>query len=78
MQQNDVGLNKRVMEKVHRVLNYKSAGNMEFAFRSVGKLEPGMVKLIKTVVEECDICKRNSRSRSKPTVAIPRASGILC
>ena len=50
------------MEKVYRVLNHKSAKNMEFAFRSAGKLEPGMARLIKTVVEDCDICRKNSRS----------------
>jgi hypothetical protein len=31
-------------------------------------------KLIDDVVEKCEICKRNSRSKSKPSVAIPRAS----
>ena len=64
VKQKDVGLNKRWIEKVPRVLNHKSAKNMEFSFRSAGNLEPGMAKLIKTVVEECDICKKNSRSRS--------------
>ena len=44
VKENDVVLNKRSMEKVHRVLNHKSAKNMEFAFRSAGKLEPGMIK----------------------------------
>ena len=59
VKENDVVLNKRSMEKVHRVLNHKSAKNMEFVFRSTGKLEPGMVKLIKEVVEECEVCKIN-------------------
>ena len=74
VKQNDVGLNKRPMEKVHRVLYHNSAKNMEFGFRSAGKREPGIVKSIKAVMEECDICKRNRRSRLRPTVVIPRAS----
>ena len=32
-----------------------------------------MSKMIKEVVEGCSICQKNSRSRSKPSVAIPRA-----
>ena len=34
---NDVGCNKRAMEKVYRVFDYKGVKNMEFAFRSAGK-----------------------------------------
>ena len=49
MKKNDVVLNRRAMKKVHRVLNHKSTKNMEFLFRSAGKLEPGMVKVIKIV-----------------------------
>ena len=33
-----------------------------------------MLKMIKEVVDECNICKKNSRSRSRPVVAVPRAS----
>ena len=31
-------------------------------------------KMINKVIDSCEICKRNSRSKSKPTVAIPRAT----
>ena len=33
-----------------------------------------MSKIIKEVVEGCNICQKNARSRSKPSVAIPRAT----
>ena len=33
-----------------------------------------MMKLIKAVMEECDVCKKNSRSKLRPTVALPGAS----
>ena len=47
---------------------------MEFTFRKAGRLDPQLSKLIKKVVEECSICKNNCRSRSKPSVAIPKAT----
>ena len=47
---------------------------MEFAFRNGGRLDSELSKLIKEVVEGCSICQKNSRSRSKPSVAIPRAT----
>ena len=71
---NDVGCNERAMEKVHRVLNNKDVKNIKFAFKSTGKLNLGMSKLIKEAVENCDVCNRNSRSRLKPNGTIPRAS----
>ena len=52
---NDVGSNKRDIDKIHRVLNHKGVKNLEFAFRNVGKLDPKISKMIKETVEECDI-----------------------
>ena len=69
-----MSMNKSYIEKVHRVHNHKGVRNMEYAIRNTGRLEPGGMKLIKEVVDEYKICKKNSRSRSRPTVAIPRAS----
>lgn len=47
---------------------------MEYAFQIAGKMSPGTTKIIKEVVEECDVCKQNGRSRLRPVVAILRAS----
>ena len=47
---------------------------MEYAYRDAGKLDTGIKKLIKEAVEEYDICRQNERSRSRPAVAIERAS----
>ena len=74
IENNDIGTNKKSIEKLHRVLNHKGVKNMEFTFRNAGRLDPQLSKLIKKVVEECSICQKNSRSRSKPLVAIPRAT----
>ena len=47
---------------------------MEFAFRNAGWLDAQIRKMIKEAVESCNICQKNGRSRSKPSVVIPRAT----
>ena len=61
IENNDIGTNKKSIEKLHRVLNHKGVKNMEFAFRNAGRLDPQLSKLIKNIVEECSICQKNSR-----------------
>ena len=58
---------------MNRVLNHKGVRDMEFAFRNARRLDLQLSKLIKEVVEECSICQKNSRSRSKPSVTLRRA-----
>ena len=74
IENNDIGTNKKSIEKWHRVLNHKGVKNMELALRNAGRLDPQLSKLINKVVEECSVCQKNSRSQSKPSVAIPRAT----
>ena len=45
-----------------------------YAYRNAGKLDEETRKKIKDVVEKCEICKRQSKSKSKPAVAIPKAT----
>ena len=47
---------------------------MMYAYRNAGKLDEETRKKIKDVVEKCEICKRQSKSKSKPAVAIPKAT----
>ena len=47
---------------------------MFYAYRSAGKLGKEGKKTIDNVVEKCAICKKNVRSRSRPSVAVPRAT----
>ena len=61
-----IGAKKKDIEKVHRVLNHKGVRNIEFAFRNAGRLDSQVSKIMKKVVEECSICQKNSRSKSKP------------
>ena len=46
---------------------------MMYAYRNAGKLDEETRKKIKDVVEKCEICKRQSKSKTKPAVAIPKA-----
>ena len=59
---------------LHRILNHKKVEQMEYAYRNAGKLNSETRKLINEVVENCDICKKNGRSKPRPSVAIPRAT----
>ena len=62
IENNDIGTNKKSIEKLHRVLNNKEVKSMEFIFRNTGRLDTQLSKLIKKVVEECSICQKNTRS----------------
>merc|ERR1712030_136912 len=62
------------VEAIHRKLNHKSKEQMLYAFRNAGKLDTDTRKNIERVLEECEICRKNKRSASKPAVAIPRAT----
>ena len=64
----------KAVTKIHKVLNHKQKDQMLYAFRNAGKLDGDTRQLIDKVVDNCDICKENSRSKSKPSVAIPRAT----
>ena len=74
IEKNGAGHNKKDIEKFHRVLNHKGIKNMEFAYRNAGKLDSQTRKFIRETVENCEICQQNMRSRSKPSIAIPRAT----
>ena len=70
---NDV-TSKKAITKIHKILNHKKVEQMNFAYNNAGKLNTVTRKLIKEVVENCDICKKNERSKPKPAVAISRAT----
>merc|ERR1712105_220626 len=64
----------KAVTKIHKVLNHKSKEQMLYAFQNAGKLDKTTRANIEKVLEKCEICKKNSRSKSKPSVAIPRAT----
>ena len=62
------------VKKIHKILNHKSKERMYYAYRNPGKLLEEEKKTIDTVVDKCEICKKNSCSKSKPSVAVPRGT----
>ena len=64
----------KAVRKIHRALNHKQKEQMYFAFRNAEKLDEDTRHLIDKVIYTCEICKKNSRSKSKPSVAISRAT----
>ena len=56
------------------MLNHKNKEKMFFAYENAGKMNTETRKRIEEVVENCKICKANSRLKSKPSVKIPRAT----
>ena len=65
---------ENTVKKIHKILNHKSKEQMYYASRNAGKLDKEVKKIIDNVVEKCAICKKNVRSRSRPSVAMPRAT----
>ena len=47
---------------------------MKFAYSSAGRLDDEIRENIKKVVKSCNICHKNGKCRSKPSVAIPNIS----
>ena len=47
---------------------------MEFVYRNSGKFNTAIIELLKEVVKGCEICQKNSRPKSRPFLAIPRAT----
>merc|ERR1712237_112131 len=62
------------VRRIHNKLNHKSKEQMLYAFQNAGKLDKTTRENIEKVLNDCDICKKNSRSKSKPSVVIPRAT----
>ena len=75
MVENDDEVNSdKALWKIHKILNHKSKEQMHYAFSNAGKLNEETRKKIDEVVDKCEICKKNGHSKSKPTVAIPKAT----
>ena len=67
-------MSDQAIKKIHKVLNHKSKEQMICTYKNAGKLNEEIRKKINDVVEKCEICKRNSRSKPKPAVVIPKAT----
>ena len=47
---------------------------MIYAYRNAGKLDEGIRKRVIDIVDKCEICKKNSKYKTKPAVVIPKAT----
>ena len=61
------------VKKIYKSLNHKSKEQMYYVYRNAGKLTEETKKMIDTVGDKCEICKKNVHSRSRPSVAVPIA-----
>ena len=75
-EEDDAVVCKSVLRKIHKILNHKSKEHLNFSYCNAGKLTPQARKWIDRVVKTCMICKKNKKSNSKPSVAIP--SNNIC
>ena len=62
------------IRRIHKNLNLKSKEQMIYAYRNAGKLDEGIRKKIIEILDKCEICKKNSKSKPKCAVAIPKAT----
>ena len=54
----------KAIKKIHKILNHNSKEQMHYAFRNAGKFIEETRKKIDEIVDNCDICKKNSKSKS--------------
>ena len=57
---------RKAIEKIHKILNHKKKEQMEYSYRTTRKLDTETKNIIKEVVDQCEICKQNGRSKSRP------------
>ena len=54
---------RKAISKIHRILNHKKIEQMEYAYRNVGRLDTETRRIIKEVVDSCEICQKNGSSK---------------
>ena len=54
----------KAIGKIHKILNHNSKEQMHYAFRNAGNMNEEMRKKINKVVDKCEICNKNSHSKS--------------
>ena len=64
---------EKAIKHIHRQLNHKGKEQLIHAYRNAGKLDGEIKKKIIEIVDKCETCKKNSKSKPRPAVAIPKA-----
>ena len=65
---------EKVIKRIHKILNHKGKEQIIYTYRNAGKLDEGIRKKINEIVDKCEVCKKNSKSKPKPALAIPKAT----
>ena len=69
---NAVKLRKHIV-RIHKNLAHKSDDQLLKLFRLAGKDSPEVKKVIKSVVQTCNICNRFKKTPARPRIALPKA-----
>ena len=62
------------IKKINKTLNQKGKVQLIYAYKNAGKLDEGIRKKINEIVDKYIIYKKNSNSKPKPAVVIPKAT----
>ena len=65
---------KKGIKKINKTLNQKGKVQLIYAYKNAGKLDEGIRKKINEIVDKYIIYKKNSNSKPKPAVVIPKAT----
>ena len=65
---------EKAIKKIQKTLNHKGKEQLIYAYRNGGKLDEGIRKKINEIVDKYIIYKKNSNSKPKPAVVIPKAT----
>ena len=76
VEKEDYVKSESMIKKIYKTLNHKGKEQLIYAYRNAGKLDEGIRKRINEIVDKCEICKKNSKSKPKPAVAIPKATEL--
>ena len=71
----DKELRKSIM-KIHKNLSHKSENQLLKLFKMAGKDTKTVRKMLKNVIESCNVCKRYKKTPPRPRVALAKASSI--
>ena len=64
------------MKKVHRSLGHPSSEKLTSLYKNKGSWTSKIQKTIEKVCNNCNICKKQSRARSRPKVGLPKSTSV--
>ena len=68
---------RKTLTKLHRQFRHHPAKATEDILRNAGILNEEIKRIIKEVVEACQICKQYKKTPARPVVALPMARNLM-